>query len=141
MSLRMLAYTHSCFLDSEILWRGWEHKCGDRWLKSDMKPKDLDEMVMAAEWCERRSQYDSTLGIRYSTKMLIPKQGVFQGVVATVRQSFHTRLRGGLSHANDLCWSLRKRGRRNGAWPGNTKHAIRQRRVYVLDLDESSQRT
>jgi hypothetical protein len=67
--------------------------------------------------------------------MLIPKKGVFQGVVATVGKGFHTRLRGGLGHADDLYWSLRKRGRRNGAWPGNTKHAICQRRVYVLDLE------
>jgi hypothetical protein len=42
-----------------------------------------------------------------------------------------------LRHAQHMHWHLWKRGKRNGAWPGNAKYAIRQARVYVLDLDDS----
>ena len=59
----------------------------------------------------------------------------------SVKESFHTRFRGVSCHADDLCWPLRKRRGRNDARPRNTQHAICQRCVYVLDLDESSQHT
>jgi len=83
---------------------------------------------MPAHWCER-----VVLAI-YGNRDK-GKKGVFQGVVTTVREIPDTRLRDGLGHADDLGWSLRKRERRGNAWPGNTKHSIRQRRVYVLDLE------
>lgn len=43
-------------------------------------------------------------------------------------------------HAENMCRRLWYQGHRNRAWPGNTKHAIHQARVYVLDLDDSGQR-
>jgi len=48
------------------------------------------------------------------------------------------RLQGSLGHADDLHWSLRKRGKENDMWPENTKHSICQRHVYVLGLKVES---
>jgi hypothetical protein len=44
-----------------------------------------------------------------------------------------------LCHAENMCRRLWKKRQRNCAWPGDTKHAIRQARVYVPDLKDSSQ--
>jgi hypothetical protein len=51
----------------------------------------------------------------------------------------YTRTRSVLRHADNMCWPEWQGRRRYDAWPGNTKHPVRQRRIYVLDLDQSSQ--
>jgi hypothetical protein len=79
----------------------------------------------------------STEGHMTPTKILVLEKGAFQGWCLMCEREFHTRFRAVLRHTHDLCWSLRERRRRNGAWPRNTQHPICQRRVYILDLETS----